>query len=355
MYNTLFRTQPSSIKTIKRIIGILNFTVGNTATVYGEVHPPLLPLVYFGFSTVFLASLFGNSVIIHIIRTNNSMRTTINYLIINQACADLLISFAEISGIFYYSYSGSAWIGGILGLISCKMFVAILFISPNFSVLILVSIAFDRFYAVTRPLRLSPISKHLKKIIFSCWAWSIASSLDYLVKKSFKNVKGSYLCDVTTPFDKWNTFNTISITLNVFLPLSMITVLYTFVCRRLRSREVPGEGNNQNEEQAAALKTARKVTRMMIIVVVLYVICWLPMYMSVLLRFVNRVQVTDGLFFFSNFLALCYSGINPYIYLTFSQNFRKGLRKLFRKLCRKLRLSNVVNFFRSQSVELEQI
>ena len=136
----------------------------------------------------------------------------------------------------------------------------------------------------------------------------------------------------------------------------MITALYTIVCLRLWSREVPGEGNNQNEEQAAALKIARKVTLMMIIVVVLYVICWLPVYMSVFLRFVDRIQVTDNLFLFTNFLTLFYGGINPYVYLTFSQNFRNGFKKLLRKFCGKLRISNVINnSFRSQSVELEQI
>ena len=134
----------------------------------------------------------------------------------------------------------------------------------------------------------------------------------------------------------------------------MIIVLYTVVCLRLWSREVPGEGNNQNEEQAAALKMARKVTRMMITVVALYVICLLPLYISVLLRFVGRVQVTDNLFLFTNFLMLCYSGVNPYVYLTFSQNFRKGFKKLFKKYCAKLRISNVVSF-RFQSVELEGI
>ena len=283
------------------------------------------------------------------------MRTTTNYLIINQACADLLISFGEITGVFYYSSSGSVWIGGILGLVSCKMFIAILFISPNFSVWILGIIAVDRFYAVTRPLRLSPISQHLKKIIFLCWAWSITISLNYLIKETFTNVKGSYHCNVTTSFYDWNAFNTISITLDVFLPLSMIAVLYTVVCLRLWSREVPGEGNNQNEEQAAALKLARKVTRMMITVVVLYVICWLPVYMSLFLRFLDRVQVTDSLFLITNFLGLCYSGVNSYVYLTFSQNFRKGFKNLFRTFCRKLRISNVIDSFRSQSVELEQI
>ena len=314
----------------------------------------LYPVVFVGFSTVFLASLFGNSVIIHIIRTDNSMKTTTNYLIINQACADMLISFAELTAVFYHSSTGSVWIGEILGLIFCKMFIAILFILPNFSVWILGIIALDRFYAVARPLRLSPISQHLKKIIFLCWAWSFVFSTSYLVKENFKNVEGSYYCHLKTLFTEWSTFNSISITLNVFLPFSMMTVLYTIVCLRLWSREVPGEGNNQNEEQAAALKIARKVTRMMIIVVALYVICWFPLYLSVLLRFANRVQVNESLFLFANFLTLCYGGINPYVYLILSQNFRNGFRKLFRKLCGKLKISNVI-YFRSQSVELEQI
>ena len=310
------------------------------------MRPQLHPLMFVGYCTVFLASLFGNSVVIHIIRTDNSMRTTTNYLIINQACADLLISLTEIIAVFYYSSYGSVWIGGILGLILCKMFIAMSFISTHFSVWILAIIAVDRFNAVTRPLRLSPISQHLKKIIFLCWAWSIAFSTNYIAKETFKIVKGSYFCDVTTIFYEWDTFNTISITCNVFLPLSMMAGLYTVVCLRLWSREVPGEGNNQNEEQAAALKMARKVTWMMIIVVVLYAICWLPVYMSIFLRFVDRVQVTDSLFLFTSFLTLCYGGINPYVYLTFCQKFRKGFKKLFRTFCGKLRISNCINSFR---------
>ena len=234
-----------------------------------------------------------------------------------------------------------------------KIFIAILFILPHFSAWILGVIAADRFYAVARPLRLSPVSQHLKKIIFLRWAWSIAFSTNYIVKETFITVKRSQFCDVTAIIDDWNTFNTISITCNIFLPLSMMAGLYTVVCLRLWSREVPGEGNNQNEEQAAALKIARKVTLMMIIVVVLYVICWLPVYMSVFLRFVDRIQVTDNLFLFTNFLTLCYSEIHSYLYLTVSQNSRKGFNKLFRKLCGKLRISN--GNFRSQSVELEQI
>ena len=148
--------------------------------------------------------------------------------------------------------------------------------------------AVDRFYAVARPLPWSPISQHLKKIIILCWAWSSAFSVNFILKETFKTDKVSYDCDLTILFNA------------SFVPHSMMTVLYTIVCLNLWSRKVPGEGNNQNEEQAAALKIVRKVTRMMIIVVVLYLICWLPVYMSVLLLFVVRVQVNDNSFLFTN-------------------------------------------------------
>ena len=192
------------------------FTVGNTTAVPGGIRLTLHPLGFVCYSIMLLASLFGNSVIIHIIRTDNSMKTTTNYLIINQACADLLTSIAQITGVFYYSSTDSVWIGGIVGLIFCKMYIAVLFISPIFSAWILAIIAVDRFYAVARPLRLSPISQHLKKIIFLCWVWSSAFSMDYIVKETFRNVKGYYYCDLTILFNEWSLFSTISITLNVF-------------------------------------------------------------------------------------------------------------------------------------------
>jgi len=119
---------------------------------------------------------------------------------------------------------------------------------------------------------------------------------------------------------------------------------------------VPGEGANQNEEQAEAMKIARKVTRMMIAVVFLYILCWFPLYVSVILIFSDLAQIKrTWLSLFINFPALSYSGINPYIYIGFSQNFRASFKKIFSKcLGRSFGTVNVI-LFRSQSVELEQI
>ena len=83
------------------------------------------------YSIFILASLFGNSMIIHIIRTNNSMKTTTNYLILNQACGDLYRTLVELINIAFRSM-GNKWFGGFLGLITCKLFLANLFLPTIF-------------------------------------------------------------------------------------------------------------------------------------------------------------------------------------------------------------------------------
>ena len=134
----------------------------------------------------------------------------------------------------------------------------------------------------------------------------------------------------------------------------MIAVLYTIVCLTLWSGEVPGKGANQNEEQAEALRVARKVTVMMVVVVVFYVLCWLPIFISIVLDFVNYVELGESYSLFFVWLTLFYSGFNPYIYLIFSQNFRNGFKSVFRSCLIKINVGDVTSF-RSQSVELEQI
>ncbi len=328
------------------------FFPDNTTGDFGETDFRHLWLIYFSYVVTFLASLFGNSVIIHIIRTDSTMKTTTNYLILNQACADLLITMTYlVYSIIPYSFAfGSRWFGGLLGQITCKLFVVFIFFPPYFSVWILVAIAVDRYYAVTRPLRSSPLSQHLKKIIALLWAWSAVCSTDVLVNELLEKSKEHYYCNFRT---KWIKFQIIFLTINVTLPFLIMVVLYTIVCNRLWSREIPGEITNQNQGQAEAKITARKVTRMMIVILVLYVLFWFPYNISVALQMWGNITISSSFFLFLMWLTGAYSGINPYIYLTFNQRFRHAFKRLFGNCFGKIKIRDVVHF-RSQSYELEQ-
>ena len=281
------------------------------------------------------------------------MKTTTNYLILNQACADLLTTLAEAASVlFYRSAPRNNWFGGVLGVISCKLINAIPFILAVVSMWILVTIAIDRFYAVIRPLIDSPLSRHLKKIILLLWAWATASKSDFLVNANIEKIKEYHYCQLDIPH-RWTLFYVISISLNICFPLLIITVLYTVVCLKLWSREVPGEGTNQNERQAEAMKTARKVTQMMIVIVVLYVLCFLPFFVLFLFSISRQFFPKDAplfLIYIVLWFAAAYSGLNPFVYLTFNQKFRNGFKRSFRNCFCKIRKFCPS---RSQSVELE--
>ena len=310
-----------------------------------------MSLIYFAYVTIFLASLFGNSVIIHIIRIDNSIKTTTNYLILNQACADIVFTLAELTSFIFRANSlGSQWFGGLLGLVTCKLFLEILVIPPVFSNWILVVIAVERYFAVTRPLISSPVSQHLKKTILLLWVWAIVSSTNVLVKGELVKAKGYYYCDFSS---EWINSHLMLAAVNIALPLFVVAVLYTIVCHKLWSREVPGEGPNQNQRQVEAINTARKVTRMMITIVVLYVLCWFPFDVIFAMNVLYVVEISPNLFRFLIWLTVSYSGINPYIYLTFSQKFRKQFKHIFKNFFRKIKIHNL--HYRSRSVELEQL
>ena len=243
-----------------------------------------------------------------------------------------------------------AWRTFRLDNLQTEISLAITFSTSSFSVWILTTIAVDRFYAVVLPLRQSPISEHLKKVILIIWVWSFACSANLIFTDNFIKVDESYYCDLPILVNKWSVFNIIALFVNVILPLFITVGLYASVCHKLWSREVPGEGANQNE----TLRIAKKVTLMMIVVVVLYVLCWFPLFILVALNSFRYVQLEGNLLYFVMWLPSSYSGLNPFVSLTFSQNFRKGFKTLLRRCLSPIHNINPISF-RSQSIELEQI
>ena len=308
----------------------------------------------------FLVSLFGNSVIIHIVRKDNSMKTTTNYLIVNQACADILVTTMELLNDITY-YFEDKWFEGIIGIITCKLLRASPFILSVFSVWILVAIAVDRFFAVTRPFQVSPLSRHFKKTVVFVWVWSAVSGANVLALIGLRKEKTYDFCETGDKvYYGWREFFLTSLVLNVVVPLVAIIILYTIICLKLWARKVPGEGANRNERQVEAIKTAKKVTRMMIAVVVLYELCWLPFFIIMSMSLIRGESPlksdphTGNIHsnFFILWLTVVYSAINPFVYLTFNQKFRSGFKHLYKDCLTKPR---GILPFRSQNVELEQI
>ena len=138
------------------------------------------------------------SLYIHIIRTNSAKKTAINHLVLNQACADLFITIMCLLNIICETSYQGLWFGGNIRNITCKLFLRILYVLTGFSIWLLVTIAVDRLYAITRPLQRSPISRNLKKVILILWTWAFVNSINIFDNTVVQKIEESYFCKSLT-------------------------------------------------------------------------------------------------------------------------------------------------------------
>lgn len=110
------------------------------------------------------------------------------------------------------------------------------------------------------------------------------------------------------------------------VPLSIMSVLYSFVVHKLWVRKVPG--NQTADTQRRSEKYKKKVLKMLIAVVILFELCRLLIYINQFILFFDReyfpCDPPASFVFTACFLGHANSAINPAIYAIFNRNFRKG-------------------------------
>lgn len=120
------RIYMKAISSISRLVNDSEMTVfflfpkTTRQKIIGETDYLIVCLMQIAYSTVLLSSLYVNSVIIHI-RTDTSMKTASNYLILNQACVDLLVGNSLLFLISHSFELGNLWFGRGLGQATCSL------------------------------------------------------------------------------------------------------------------------------------------------------------------------------------------------------------------------------------------
>lgn len=285
--------------------------------------------------TVILLSLFGNFVVIRVVHKNQRMRTITNYLIINMALADLLTTVFNMLPTLYWIFSGlDAWaVGGWFGQILCKLLNFTQSVSVTVSVLSLCAIAFDRFFAIARPLKRVITFRLAKCIIASSWLSSITIASPQLYVLTTTGKKGLAQCveNWVPPFNQATAARDYTIALFVLLyalPLAIIAFLYSVIMFKLWRRRTPGQELTLNQENME--KTNRKVLKMLVTVVIVFALSWLPLYVRMFVMFAESDRFVCGLPYDMDLLTLFFghanSAINPYIYVIFNENYRRGFK-----------------------------
>ena len=316
----------------------MNTTVNGSMTCSSLFNPTAAKIGRtFAYCLIFVVSLLGNSFIGIIVYKTHTLRKPINFFIVNMAMSDLLFPIFLFPWEITYLHAGSWLISGPLGQALCKLASFLSDASFGVSVQSLLLIAVDRFGAVVFPLR-SPLisSKLCLFFILATWIMAMVVHSPYLVAFKLVLYPGKLRC-----LARWNeafgesfSAKNYQLAMSVafyYIPIVMLTILYSIIVIKLKSQKIPGEQSTNAEQQRT--KRDRNVLKMAISIVVGFVLCFVPWSITVLLLYFARDSLSCGFFiswYITFFMATSNCAINPCICFIYSSNYRNALKRLLR-------------------------
>lgn len=283
------------------------------------------------YSVVCVVGLFGNTLVIWVVFRFSKMQTVTNIYILNLAIADecFLIGIPFL----LYTMRICSW---KFGEYVCKAYMVSTSITQFTSSIFLLIMAADRYLAVCHPIE-SPRYRTLRiaKLV-SMIAWITSAILMMpviLFASTVRQEDGiNYSCNIDWPevYKKHSgtTFILYTFLLGFATPLCFILVFYYLVIKKLHSVQ-------QKHKSKEKKRSHRKVTRLVLTVITVYILCWLPHWVSQVSlinsfvghRELTRVEILLVLLF--GCLAYSNSAMNPILYAFLSDNFRKSFSKAF--------------------------
>ena len=289
-----------------------------------------------GLIVIMAVSLIGNLLIIIITRRTARMRKVAFNFIVNMAIADLCTTIINMpESLFVEIKDSDEWISGDIGIILCKLLPFCQQVCSFCSILSLLSIAFDNFFAVCLPLK-NPMTRKLSRVIItSTWLIPCITSVPMFLANSVVESEGILLCleEWPAPFDSLmasRTYTVILFILFYVVPLIFISVLYSCVFYKILNRKVLG--NLSAKTQRLYSRSRRKAMKMFVTIVVCFALCWLPDHVTYFLITYNDEFYNCGLprniDFISLYFAYAVSALNPCIYIILNQHYRSGAKRL---------------------------
>ncbi|CAD7005774.1 unnamed protein product [Ceratitis capitata] len=283
------------------------------------------------YSLVCLVGLFGNTLVIYVVLRFSKMQTVTNIYILNLAIADecFLIGIPFL----IYTMRICSW---RFGDFMCKAYLVSTSITQFTSSIFLLIMSADRYLAVCHPIASPKYRTQRNAKIVSAIAWLTSAVLMLpviLYASTVSQEDGVNLsCNIEWPetYKKHSatTFTLYTFFLGFATPLSFILCFYYLVIRKLHA---VGSKHKSKEKK----RSHRKVTRLVLTVITVYILCWLPYWISQVALInsnpmqsqLSRLEMLIFLLLFC--LVYSNSAMNPILYAFLSDNFRKSFFKAF--------------------------
>ncbi|XP_017164604.1 mu-type opioid receptor isoform X1 [Poecilia reticulata] len=251
------------------------------------------------------------------------MKTATNIYIFSLALADALVT----STLPFQSvnYLMGTWpFGDIL----CKMVMSIDYYNMFISIFTLTTMSIDRYIAVCHPVKALDFRTPRNAKIVNVCNWILSSAIGLPVTFLASTVTNANIVDCKLDFPSpawyWETLMKICVFIFAFImPILIITVCYGLMILRLKSVRMLS-GSQEKD------RNLRRITRMVLVVVAVFIICWTPIHVFVIISaLINIPSSTLQTITWHFCIALGYtnSSLNPVLYGYLDENFKRCFRE----------------------------
>ncbi|KOC67034.1 Growth hormone secretagogue receptor type 1 [Habropoda laboriosa] len=285
---------------------------------------------------VMVLGIIGNLMVPLVVFRGKDMRNSTNIFLVNLSVADLCVLLICTPTVLVEVNSGpQVW---PLGKYMCKTIPFVELTVAHASVLTILAISFERYYAICEPLRVGYMCTKARATFLCLVAWVLAALctspiLPMVEYKEENNTDGTYIPTCNTKVKTYWEMGFILFTIIVFfvIPLLILVVLYTVIARHLMTNPTISRGSSNN-----LLKYRKQVMLMLGTVVLCFFLCLLPFKaLTLWILVVPPKGIIDlgiesyfTLLYFCRVMLYLNSAINPILYNLISTKFREGFLRL---------------------------
>ncbi|XP_043926984.1 trace amine-associated receptor 3-like [Protopterus annectens] len=285
--------------------------------------------MYILFTGGTIITLCGNLMVIISISHFKQLHTPTNFLVLSLAVADFVVGFIVMPYSMIRSVETCWYFGDAFCLFHscCDMSLT------TVSVFHLIFIAVDRYCAICDPLLYSVKITNAVAGLFIVISWIIPTVYSYGTIYSKVGILQTYvsskLClgKCVVIFDSM--WGTLQFFISFFLPCSVMMGIYAkiFLVARKHAKIICSIQNNHpsTKSEKYSKKKERKAAKVLTIVMVVFIFCWFPVYLDIIIDPYINFSTPPALYDSLVWLGYFNSTFNPLIYAFFYPWFQRSI------------------------------